>query len=159
MNWADATIADLLDHAVESNPDGTAVVSGSERLSYRELSETVEGRLKDMLKPSGFNVSALEVEEAICSLQGVRCAAVVGVPDRKTMEAVFAFVTTDDAAGADIDADAVQRHCARHLAKFKVPKYVEFLVGDLPRNDLSKVLKAPLKNRALHVVTSAEARE
>ncbi len=117
-----------------------------------------KGRIKEMLKPSGFNVSPLEVEEAICSLPGVKGAAVVGVPDRKTMEAVFAFVVTDGAAGADLDADLVQRHCARHLAKFKVPKYVEF-VGDLPRNDLSKVLKAPLKIRALNVVASAEARE
>lgn len=116
-----------------------------------------KGRMKDMVKPSGFNVSPLEVEEAICSLPGVKSAAVVGVPDPKTMEAVFAFVVTN--AGADIDADAVRRHCAQHLAKFKVPKYVEFIVGDLPRNDLSKVLKAPLKTRAMDVVTSAEARE
>jgi fatty-acyl-CoA synthase len=114
-----------------------------------------QGRIKDLIKPGGFNVSALEVEEAICSLPGVRSAAVVGVPDRNTMEAVFAFVVRQDAA--DLDAGAVRRHCAGQLAKFKVPKYVEF-VGDLPRNDLSKVLKAPLQARARDLVTSAETR-
>lgn len=114
-----------------------------------------KGRIKDMIKPSGFNVSAAEVEEVICALPGVRSAALVGVPDDRTTEAGFAFVVVDESFGRQLDAERVRQHCAEHLAKFKVPKYVEFLQGDLPRNELSKVLKTELRRRALDLLRSA----
>lgn len=115
-----------------------------------------QGRLKDMIKPNGFNVSAAEVEEAICALPGVRFAALVGVPDERTTEAGFAFVVPDETLS--LDAEQVRRHCAERLATFKVPKYVEFLQGDLPRNELSKVLKTDLRRRALDLLRSAGER-
>jgi fatty-acyl-CoA synthase len=107
------------------------------------------GRIKDTFKPNGFNVSPLEVEEVICSLPGVKHAAVFGVPDPRMMEAGFAVLVTDPSAAGNPDAEAVRRHCAERLASYKIPKYVEFIEGDLPRNDLGKVLKTRLRDEAL----------
>lgn len=116
------------------------------------------GRIKDTFKPNGFSVSPLEIEEVICSLPGVKSAAVFGVPDRKMMEAGFAVVVRDHPVGAELDADTIKRHCAEHLASYKIPRYIEF-VSDLPRNDLGKVLKVQLRDDALRRLDPARAGE
>lgn len=106
------------------------------------------GRLKDVIKTNGFSVAPSEIDSVICLLPGVRAAAVVGVPDPRMMEAVYAFVVRDDSS-AGPDDEAVRAHCARHLAGFKVPKYIEFTDGDLPRNELGKLLKRQLREAAI----------
>ena len=108
-----------------------------------------KGRFKDVIKSSGFNFAPLEVEEVICALRGVRAAAVVGVPDERAGEVGYAFVVRDGTEGATLDQETVRSHCASELAKYKVPRIVEFIEGDLPRNDMKKVLKNQLRSRAL----------
>lgn len=115
------------------------------------------GRLKDLIKPNGFSVSPAEIEAVLSTLPGVRAAAVVGVPDRRTMEAVFAFVVRDPAAEVPLDTAAVREHCAGLLAGYKIPQYVEFIEDDLPRNDLGKVLKNRLREDAARRVSSGAA--
>jgi crotonobetaine/carnitine-CoA ligase len=98
-------------------------------------------RLKDMIKSSGENVSAAEVEAAISRLDGVRDVAVVGRPDPVRDEAVVAFVIAD--AGS-VTPDSVTAHCREHLARFKVPADVR-LVDELPRTSIGKIEKRTLR--------------
>lgn len=113
------------------------------------------GRIKEMFKPGGFNVSPLEVEEFLCSLPGVRSAAVIGVPDERMTEAGYAYVVRDD-TGSLLTEEDIRRSCAEKLANFKVPKYVEFVDPDLPRNALGKVLKPELRETALRRLAAVE---
>ena len=100
-------------------------------------------RLKDLVIVSGFNVYPVEVEEVIREVPGVTEVGVIGVEDATTGEAVVAYVR---APGADPAAteDAVRRHCAQRLARFKQPSRVE-VVDDLPLTVTGKVQKGRLR--------------
>ena len=98
-------------------------------------------RKDDIIKSRGEKVSPREVENAICALEGVREAAVVGVPDAVLGEAVKAFVVLKD--GFSLTERDVIRHCLGHLENFMAPKHVEF-VSELPKTDTGKVKKAAL---------------
>ena len=105
-------------------------------------------RAKDVIKRSGENVSASEVERVLSEFPGVAEAAVVGRPDPIRDEAVVAFVVP---AGAVIDAPtldvaALDGHCRAHLAHFKVPE--EYVVVDaLPKTSIGKIEKKTLRQR------------
>jgi crotonobetaine/carnitine-CoA ligase len=103
-----------------------------------------EDRLKDVIKVGGENVSALEVEQAIARVPGVKEAAVVARPDPAYGETVVAFVVPAAGAPADLPA-RVAEECARRLAKFKVPREVRLLEA-LPRVGVGKVAKAVLRD-------------
>ena len=101
-------------------------------------------RAKDMIKRSGENVSASEVERVLSECPGVGEAAVVGRPDPIRDEAVVAFVVP--AAGAALDLAAVDAHCRERLARFKVPE--EYVVVEaLPKTSIGKVEKKSLRER------------
>ena len=94
------------------------------------------GRTSDIIKTRGEKVSPKEVENVICSLEGVAEAVVVGLRDPVLGQAVKAVVTVR--AKFRLTSDEVLRHCARHLQGFMVPKIVEFR-GSLPRTTSGKV--------------------
>lgn len=98
-------------------------------------------RKDDIIKTRGEKVSPREVENAICGLEGVSEAAVIGVFDETLGEAVKAFVVP--AEGHALTERDVIRHCLGHLENFMAPKYVEF-VAQLPRTDTGKVRKKGL---------------
>ena len=99
------------------------------------------GRIKDMIRRSGENISAQEVEAALLAMPEVRQAAVVAVPDSFRGEEVKAFVVLEPGLGpTDVPPDPIFAHCARHLARFKVPRYLEY-VDDLPKTTSNKVAK------------------
>ena len=98
-------------------------------------------RKDDIIKSRGEKVSPREVENAICSLEGVRMAAVIGVPDEILGEAIKAFVVLED--GVALAERDVIRHCLARLESFMAPRFVEF-VRELPVSDNGKVRKAAL---------------
>jgi long-chain acyl-CoA synthetase len=98
-------------------------------------------RRKDMIIVSGFNVYPNEVEECLAAHPGVAEAAVVGVPDAATGEAVKAFLVRRDPA---LDAEAVRRHCRDHLTAYKIPRQVEFR-DELPKSPVGKILRKELR--------------
>ncbi|MET9019811.1 AMP-binding protein [Actinopolymorpha sp. NPDC004070] len=102
-------------------------------------------RIKELVIVSGFNVYPREVEEAIGELDGVAEVAVVAMPDPQTGEAVRAYVVP--AAGAQVSAEEVRRHCEVRLARFKRPSVVE-IVPELPRSVTGKVAKSRLRRAA-----------
>ena len=102
-------------------------------------------RQKDMIKRSGFNVAAAEVERVLLTHASVREAAVVGIPDDLREEAIVAFVVA--AVGATPDAEQLRDHCAGQLAPYKVPEHVATLDA-MPENFLGKVEKKLLREMA-----------
>ncbi|WP_007509691.1 AMP-binding protein [Pseudofrankia saprophytica] len=127
----------------------TLLPSGAIRFSSRS---------KDMLKVSGENVAAAEIERVINTVPRVRESAVVARPDPVRQEVPVAFVTVTDAAGDDHDALAAEivACCQASLADFKVPRAVH-VVDALPRATLEKVAKATLRQWALERMTSTPA--
>ena len=96
------------------------------------------GRLKDMIRRSGENIAAREVEEVLLSHPSVRLAAVVGVPDEVRGEEVKAYVVAPG-----VGPDELAAWCAERLAAFKVPSFWE-LRDDLPLTASHRVEKAKL---------------
>jgi len=100
-------------------------------------------RIKDMIKRSGENVAANEVESVLTEHPLVFEAAVIGVPDDMRDEAIKAYVILQ--AGATISEEVLIAHCRERLAKFKVPDSIEF-VTDFPRTPVGKIQKHVLRN-------------
>jgi len=99
-------------------------------------------RKKDVIITGGENVSSIEVEDAIFSLDGVVEVAVIGVPHDKWGEMVLALVVP--AEGSDVTEEAVIAHCRGALAGYKCPKQVE-LRSELPRTATGKLQKFRLR--------------
>jgi hypothetical protein len=76
-------------------------------------------RKKDMVVVSGFNVYPNEIEDCLATHPGVLEAAVIGVPDAATGEAVKAFIVARDKGLTQAD---IRAHCKEHLTAYKVPE-------------------------------------
>ncbi len=103
------------------------------------------GRVKEMIKPGGFNVATQEIELFLKTYPGVRQAVVVGVPDRRLGEVGYAYIEAQE--GVQLVGEALQSYCKAHIASFKVPRYVEF-VTEWPLTGSQKIRKLELKARA-----------
>jgi long-chain acyl-CoA synthetase len=99
-------------------------------------------RKKDLVIVSGFNVFPAEVEEVLLAHPDIADAAVIGIPNPRTGEAVAAWVVLEP--GAHLTVEQVRDHTARHLARYKVPAVVE-IVDALPRNEAGKLLRRELR--------------
>lgn len=103
-------------------------------------------RAGDLIRRSGENISAGEVEAVIKSHPAVADAAVIGVPDAMYDEAIIAFVMLSDSAEAT--SDEIIEHCRERLSKFRVPGSVEYM-DEFPRTSIGKVRKVELRAAAL----------
>ncbi|MEU6459763.1 class I adenylate-forming enzyme family protein [Streptomyces sp. NPDC047065] len=101
------------------------------------------GRLRDMIRRSGENISAAEVEMHVGAMPGVSDIAAVPVPDAEREEEVKVIIVPEEADG--LTADEVVAWARQGLAPFKVPRYVEFR-AELPYTASGKVHKAALKS-------------
>jgi long-chain acyl-CoA synthetase len=110
-------------------------------------------RVKDVIKPSGFQVWPREVEEVLVAHPAVDEAGVAGIPDAVAGEAVKAWVVRRDEQ--EVSASDLRDYCRRRLTAYKVPKHVEF-VDSLPKSAVGKVLRRELVDaeRARHSITS-----
>ena len=106
------------------------------------------GRIKDIVRVGGENVSPAEVEDALHRHPAVRQAAVVGVPDPRLVEVVAAFVVPNE--GAACDPAALIAWCGAEMARFKVPRHVFVVDGfeAIGMTASSKVQKKPLAAHA-----------
>ncbi len=100
-------------------------------------------RKKDMILVSGFNVYPNEVEDVLVRLNGVREAAVIGVPDENSGEAVKAFIVREDPTLTKAD---ILRYCRKNLTGYKLPKLIEFTT-ELPKTNVGKILRRALKEQ------------
>jgi fatty-acyl-CoA synthase len=113
------------------------------------------GRLKDLIKSGGINISPLEVEAYVMTHPKVQYAAVVGLPDAVKGEVPVAAVELR--AGAAATAEDICGFCRGHIASYKVPVQVVFLRPDeFPRTNTGKVQKTELREvMAAHLRSSA----
>ena len=101
------------------------------------------GRLKEMIKTGGINVSPAEVEAVLTEMPAVELAYVIGLPDPERDQRVAAVIVMRD--GAVCPADALIAHCAERLAAYKVPRDIRFVgAGALPLTTTGKLQKSRL---------------
>jgi acyl-CoA synthetase (AMP-forming)/AMP-acid ligase II len=100
-------------------------------------------RKKDIIISGGENIASTEVERVIYEDPRVAECAVIGIPDERWNEVPYAFIVLKP--GERAAAEELIERCAANLAKFKVPKGVEF-IDALPRNPSGKVLKRQLRD-------------
>lgn len=108
------------------------------------------GRKKDMIRRSGENIAAREVEDVLQSHPAVSLAAVVAVSDDLRGEEGHAYVVI-----ADADLDTLIAYTEGRLAPFKVPRYWS-LHTDLPRTPSERVEKRRLVDLEAAVFDRAE---
>jgi long-chain acyl-CoA synthetase len=99
-------------------------------------------RKKDMILISGFNVYPNEIEEVAVMHPGILEAAVIGVADEHSGEAIKLFIVRRDPALTEAD---VKAHCALHLTNYKRPRFIEFR-NELPKSNVGKILRKELRN-------------
>lgn len=132
-----------------NRPDETAKVmtadgffrSGDIGVLLEDGQVKVVDRMKDMVLVSGFNVYPNEVEDVLAKHPAVMEAAVIGLPDEHSGEAVTAFVVKKDAA---VTADELRSFCKDSLTGYKVPKQIIFREA-LPKTNVGKVLRRALR--------------
>lgn len=106
-----------------------------------------QGRLNDIIKTGGANVSPLEVDAVLRECPGVKIAATVGVPHDTLGEMVVACVVPEQ--GATLDEPAVRAFVSQHLSSYKVPRRVLFVAeSDFTLTSSNKVKTAPLRELA-----------
>ena len=101
-------------------------------------------RKKDMILVSGFNVYPNEIEGVVAGHPSVLECAAVGVPDKKSGEAVRLYVVKKDDS---VTAEDVMKFCRDHLTGYKCPREVVFR-GELPKSNVGKILRRELRDLA-----------
>lgn len=99
------------------------------------------GRQKELIKVNGLQVWPTEVEEVLVRHHKISEAAVAGVEDAETGEAVKAWVVMRDFA--PLDPKDVQLFCRSSLAGYKIPKEI-VAVTELPKSPVGKILRKEL---------------
>jgi long-chain acyl-CoA synthetase len=102
-------------------------------------------RKKDLILVSGFNVYPNEIEDVIARHDKVMEAAVIGVPDPKSGEAVHAYVVKRDDGLSEAE---ILAHCKEHLTGYKRPAKVVFR-DELPKTPIGKILRRELRQEVL----------
>jgi fatty-acyl-CoA synthase len=106
----------------------------------------ITGRIKDMIIRGGENVYPKEIEEFLYKHPAIRDVQVIGVPDLKLGEEIMACVILKE--GATVTSDELKEHVRSHMAKHKVPKYIEF-VSEFPMNAAGKIMKYKMREWAV----------
>ena len=134
-------------------PDETAKVmtpdgyfkSGDVGIMLPDGQFKIVDRKKDMVLVSGFNVYPNEVEDVLAMHPGVLEAAVIGLPDKSSGEAVAAYVVKKDPS---LTEEALRAHARENLTAYKVPKHITFREA-LPKTNVGKVLRRVLRDEVM----------
>jgi long-chain acyl-CoA synthetase len=132
-----------------NRPDETAhalrdgwLLTGDMAVVDEEGYFTIVDRKKDMIISGGFNIYPREVDEVLYQHPKIREACAIGVADSYSGERVKAYVVLRD--GETADAEEIIEYCRERLARYKVPKTVEF-IDDLPKSAVGKILRKELR--------------
>ena len=117
---------------------------------------TIRDRKKDMVIVGGYNVYPREVEDVLAMHPAVLEAGVIGVADAYRGEAVAAFVALRP--GAKVRIEALAAHCAKNLAKYKLPATIT-IVDALPKTSVNKTDKNALRAAAGATSKTSESRK
>jgi fatty-acyl-CoA synthase len=106
----------------------------------------ITGRIKDMIIRGGENIYPKEIEDFIYTHPQVSDVQVIGVPDKQYGEEIMAVIVLKP---GEICTEAdIQDYVREHMAKHKVPRYVDF-ADDFPMNAAGKILKYKMREDAV----------
>jgi fatty-acyl-CoA synthase len=110
------------------------------------------GRAKEIVRVGGENVAPAEIEDILHRHPAIKQAVVVGVPDPRLMEVPCAFVVLNEGAAAT--EDELIAWAKRHMASFKVPRYLRLVQGfeDIGMTASSKIQKKQLAAHAVKIL-------
>ena len=106
----------------------------------------ITGRIKDMIIRGGENIYPKEIEDFIYTHPKVSDVQVIGVPDKQYGEEIMACVVLKP--GEAMTEEELKDYVASHMAKHKVPRYVDF-VDSFPMNAAGKILKYKMREQAV----------
>ena len=106
----------------------------------------ITGRLKDMIIRGGENIYPKEIEEFIYTHEKVEDVQVIGVPDEGLGEEIMACIVLKK--GETMTEAEMKQYVMDHMAKHKVPKYIDFVEG-FPMNAAGKILKYQMREDAI----------
>ncbi len=131
-----------------NRPDETALVLREGWLYTGDIARRdadgyfqIVDRKKDMIIAGGFNIYPRDVEEVLYQHPKIKEAVVAGVPDEYLGEVVKAYVVLKE--GETATEQEIIEFCRQNLAKYKVPRIVEFR-KDLPKTMVGKILRRVL---------------
>jgi acyl-CoA synthetase (AMP-forming)/AMP-acid ligase II len=106
----------------------------------------IVGRIKEMIKRGGENISAREVEAVLRQIDEIEEAAAIAVPDEMRREEVKVYLMLSEGVSEkNCLPEKIIAHCQKHLAEFKIPRYYTY-VKDFPRTATRKIVKRKLLN-------------
>jgi len=106
------------------------------------------GRLSDMIKTGGANVSPVEIEVALSDCPGLRAGLAVGIPHPSLGEVVILCALPIRSAA--LDAEAIRSYLRERLSAYKVPKHVLFFEEDeIAFTGNQKIQVGPLREEVL----------
>ena len=120
--------------------------TGDLALRTPEGNYRITGRLKDMIIRGGENIYPKEIEEFIYTHEKVQDVQVIGVPDDQYGEEIMACIILKE--GESMTVDEMKQYIRDHMAKHKVPKYIDF-VDKFPMNAAGKILKFKMREDAV----------
>ena len=106
----------------------------------------ITGRIKDMIIRGGENIYPKEIEDFIYTHPKVKDVQVIGVPDKAYGEEIMACVVIKE--GETLTEEELKEYIVTHIAKHKVPRYIEFVDG-FPMNAAGKILKYKMREAAV----------
>lgn len=115
--------------------------SGDLAVTHPDGYVEIKDRMKDIIISGGENISTVEVENIIYQHPDVLEVAVVSSPHEKWGEVPKAYITLKE--GINSSKEEIIDFCRERIARFKVPKDIEF--GDLPKTPTGKILKYKLR--------------
>ena len=118
--------------------------SGDLAVMYPDGYVKIQDRSKDIIISGGENISSIEIENTLSKHPSVSIAAVVAKPDEKWGEVPCAFI--ESIKDKPVTENELINFCKETLAKFKVPKKIEFC--ELPKTSTGKIQKFELRKRA-----------
>jgi fatty-acyl-CoA synthase len=143
------------DHVMDGyykDPEGTACVMSGAWLRTGDMAVWdhenyihVVDRKKDIIISGGENISSIEVERAIFAHPAVFECAVVAAPDGKWGEIPVAIVVLKP--GEKLTEEALLQFLQPQIAKFKMPRTIEFSDSPLPKTGTGKIVKRALRER------------
>jgi acyl-CoA synthetase (AMP-forming)/AMP-acid ligase II len=125
-----------------NTPEGTVLYTGDIGKMDEEGYFYIVDRKKDMVIAGGYNIYPREIDEILFEHPKILEACAVGIPDPYRGETIKAFVVLKP--GETMTGEEVIKYCGEKLAKYKVPKMVEFM-SSLPKSMVGKILRKELR--------------
>jgi fatty-acyl-CoA synthase len=107
---------------------------------------TWTGRLKDIVRVGGENISAVEVENFLCGHPSIQAAVVIGIPDERLGEVCMAFIQTSP--NTSLTEEEVIAFCKGRVSGFKIPRKVRF-VNEFEMTGSGKIMKFAMRKKVL----------